>query len=476
MQTEFDAILEKYHQARQWLLSLITDPTGSRYFQDKSSDVRMQEFIEQIDRIENFLQFAGDPQNQYHSVHVAGTSGKGSVVNMIAAILSATGLKTGFHVSPYLQVCNEKLIVDGEMIPPSEFVDLVDGFRNIYHEWINSGGKYPSLKYGEAWVALTYYWMAKRQVEWAVIETGLGGRYDPTNVLLSQIQVITNVDYDHVESIGPELTDIADHKAGIIKSNGLVVTAEQKPGILSVIQQEVEKKQGYLYCLGEDFNFSVQHQEMDSESVWLSVNTPHSEYTDVRVTMRGNFQPVNAALSIAAVDILANRYHLPVSEQSVRTGLDGLVYPGRMEIIQADPLVILDGAHNSHKMQALVDSLSTLYPDKNITSVIGMLSTKDYRGMIQLLIPISSRWIVTQPHVFGKPSTPPEDIVDFIREMSPRAAIQQFDHVFDALDLVISKSSKKDLIVITGSLYLVGEARERWFPSRDILFGLEQNA
>jgi dihydrofolate synthase/folylpolyglutamate synthase len=474
MQTEFDAILEKYHQARQWLLSLITDPTGSRYHLDKSKDVRLSEFLEQIDRTGNFLDFAGDPQTQYHSVHVAGTSGKGSVVNMIAAILSAAGLKTGFHVSPYLQVCNEKLIVDGKMIPPSEFIDLVDGFRNIYQEWMNSGGKYQSLKYGEAWVALTFYWMANRQVEWAVIETGLGGRYDPTNVLPSDMQVITNIDYDHVGSLGPELTDIADHKAGIIKPNGLVVTAEQKPEILSVIQQEAEDKQVRLYRLGEDFDFSIQ--DMDSEGVRLSVHTPGREYTDVRVTMRGNFQPVNAALSIAAVDILAESYHLPVSAQVVRTGLDGLVYPGRMEIVQTDPLVILDGAHNGHKMKALAESLIDSYPHKNITSVIGMLSTKDYRGMIEFLIPITSRWIATQPHVFGKPSTPPAEIIDFIWSTSPQAEIQQYDRVVDALDLVISESSKDDLIVVTGSLYLVGEARERWFPDRDILFGLEQNA
>jgi dihydrofolate synthase/folylpolyglutamate synthase len=472
MPIENNAILDRYHQARQWLLSLITDPSGYRYHQDKSRDVRLREFQEQIDRTRDFLDYIGNPQTQYHSVHVAGTSGKGSVVNMIAAILSTAGLKTGFHVSPYLQICNEKLIVDGKMIPPSEFIDLVTSFRDMYHAWINSAGKYSSLKYGEAWVALTFYWMAKRRVEWAVIETGLGGRYDPTNVLPSDMQVITNVNYDHVESLGPELVHIAEHKAGIITPHGLVVTAEQKPEILSIIQQEAETKHASLFCLGEDFTFTVQDE--DSESVRLSVRTPHRDYTDVRLTMRGNFQPINAALSIAAMDILAERYQLPISEEVVRNGLDGLVYPGRMEIVQDMPLVILDGAHNSHKMQALVDSLRTLFPDKNITTVIGMLSTKDYRGMVDHLIPITSRWIATQPHVFGKPSLPPSEIVDFIKGISPHAETHQYNHVMDALDVIISESSGDDLIVVTGSLYLVGEARERWFPSEEILLGLEQ--
>lgn len=474
MQTEINSILDEYHQARQWLLSLITDPTGSRYHQNKPEGIQLQEFQEQIDRITDFLDFMGNPQSQFHSVHVAGTSGKGSVVTMIAAILSAAKLKTGFHVSPYLQICNEKLIVDGKMIPPSEFIALVDAFRDIYHDWLKSGGKYQSLKYGEAWVALTFYWMAKRQVDWAVIETGLGGRYDPTNVLLSNMQVITNVDYDHVGSLGPELTQIADHKAGIIKPNGLVLTAEKKPEIVSIIHREVEKKQASLFCLGEDFDFSIQDE--DSGGVRITVNTPNREYSDVRVTMRGNFQPVNAALSIASIDSLTERYHLPISEQVIRDGLDGLVYPGRMEIVQDTPLIILDGAHNSHKMGALAGSLRSLYPDKNMTVIIGMLSTKDYRGMIEFLIPIASRWIVTQPHVFGKPALPPSEIVSFIKKISPQVEIYQFDRVIDALDEVIPGSSRDDLIVVTGSLYLVGEARERWFPSRDILRDLEQGS
>jgi len=474
MPTEIDTILDEYHQARQWFLSLITDPTGSRYHQDKPEDIRLQEFQEQIDRITNFLDFMGKPQSQYHSVHVAGTSGKGSVVNMIAAILSAAELKTGFHVSPYLQICNEKLIVDGKMIPPSEFIALVESFQEIYYDWVKSSEKYQSLKYGEAWVALTFYWMAKRQVDWAVIETGLGGRYDPTNVLPSNLQVITNVDYDHVVSLGPELAQIADHKAGIIKPNGLVVTAEQKPGILSIIRREAEKKHASLFCLGEDYNFSIQ--DGDSGGVRITVTTPNRKYADVRVTMQGNFQPVNAALSIASIDFFTERYHLSISEQVVRDGLDGLVYPGRMEVVQDTPLVILDGAHNSHKMQALAGSLSTLYPDKNITAIIGMLSTKDYRGMIELLIPITSRWIVTQPHVFGKPALPPSEIVSFIKDISPQVEVIQFDHVIDALNKVVPESSRDDLIVVTGSLYLVGEARERWFSSRDILRDLERDS
>ncbi|MGD8458034.1 MAG: Mur ligase family protein [Anaerolineales bacterium] len=452
-------------------MSLITDPTGARYQEEKSAEVRLREFQEQIERTCDFLDFAGNPQTKFQSIHIAGTSGKGSVVNMIAAILSAGGMKTGFHISPYLQVCNEKLIVDGKMISPSDFVQLVDDFREIYRKWINSSVKYQSLKYGEAWVALTYLWMAKRQVEWAVIETGLGGRYDPTNVLPSVMQVITNVDYDHVEVLGPELSKIADHKAGIIKPNGLVVTATQSPEVLSIIHREAKQKAATVYHLGEDFSFTATGQ--DSLGVKISVQTPHRDYKDVQISMGGNFQPVNAALSIASVDILAKSLDLRIPDEAVHLGLDGLTFPGRMEIVQEEPMVILDGAHNSHKMGALVGSLASRYSNKKVTAIIGILSTKDFKGMIDRLAPIVSRWAVTQPHVFGKPSTPPAEIVSYIRTLNPKAEVRSFELVGEALESVLSGAAKDDLSVVTGSLYLVGEARERWFPTTDILRGLE---
>jgi len=473
-ESEFEQILVKYQRAREWLLSLITDPTGSRYHQEKSQELRFREFREQIDRTQRFLNFVGNPEAKFDSVHVAGTSGKGSVVNMIAAILTAAGLKTGFHISPYLQVCNEKLIVDGKMISPSEFVTLVEEFRNLYVDWMRSGDVYGSLKYGEAWVALTYYWLAKQRVDWGVIETGLGGRYDPTNVLPSKMAVITNVDYDHVVTLGPDLTDIASHKVGIIKPHGLVVTSEQTPEILFIIEKETDENQSRLYRLGKDFDFRVEVQ--DSDGSVITVQAPHRKYEGVRIAMRGDFQPVNAALAIASVDVLAAEYNIPVNQEVVMEGLEGVQYIGRMEVVQRNPIVILDGAHNKHKMQALVDSLKSIYTHKKIVVIIGMLSTKDSPGMVEILSPITHRWIITQPHVFGKPSTPPDEIAGHIRKVHPSADVQQYDDVLEALDTAISEADQDDLLVVTGSLYLVGEARERWFPSQEILLSLERGS
>ena len=241
------------------------------------------------------------PEKQYHSIHVAGTSGKGSVVNMLAEILSTTGQRVGYHVSPYLQVCNEKLIVDRQLIPPSKFVSLVEELRGFYQQWKSAGGKYQTIKYGEAWVALTLMWMAKQQVDWAVIETGLGGRYDPTNVVPAKLAVITNVDYDHTEVLGESLPEIATHKAGIIKPGGLAITAETKAEVLEVIKQEAAEKNARLYCLGEDFCYQITDE---NGAHTLKVEGVNHTYRGLRVAMKGKFQLNNAALAVASLDLL----------------------------------------------------------------------------------------------------------------------------------------------------------------------------
>jgi len=176
------------------------------------------------------------------------------------------------------------------------------------------------------------------------------------------------------------------------------------------------------------------------------------------------------------VDVLAAEYNIPIDQEVVKEGLEGVQYPGRMEVVQRNPIVILDGAHNRHKMQGLVDSIKTIYEDKKIVGIIGMLSTKDSPGMVEILSPITHRWIITQPHVFGKPSTPPDEIAGHIRKVHPSAGVQQYDDVLEALDTAISEADQDDLLVVTGSLYLVGEARERWFPSQEILLSLERGS
>lgn len=471
---DYDHIISDFRAQEKWLFSLITDPEGKRYFQKKTRETQEREFSEQLDRTTDFLRFAGHPERQFKSVHVAGTSGKGSVTTMIAGILTHCGLQTAHLTSPYLQLPTEKLMYNGRPIAPSEFAQLVRDFRVIYEAWKEAGN--PNLRYGEAWVALKYLWLAKRQVEWGVVETGVGGRYDPTNALPADLAVITNVDYDHVKSLGPNLTDIAWHKAGIIKEGQLAITAAANASVLEVIRAEAAQKGATLYCKGRDFDVVVH------DASTISVQTPFNRYDHIRIKAKGAYQLQNAGLAIAAVDLLGEHDLLAppkacpdegsvggLTPETIARALAQVTYAGRMEVVSTEPLVILDGAHNPAKMQALVQSVQSSYPNKRIIAILGALLYKDVTQIVEILEPISTRFIATEPHVFGKPATPARMLAEKIQHLCPTKPVAFAEHVHDAIEQALAISNPDDLLLITGSLYLVGEARDYWYPTEQLL-------
>jgi dihydrofolate synthase/folylpolyglutamate synthase len=465
----YNQIISDFRRQENWLFSLITDPEGKRYFQKKSRETQAQELSEQLERTTDFLRFAAPEQSwggerggaQFKSVHVAGTSGKGSVTTMIAAILAECGLPTAHLTSPYLQLPTEKLMYNGRPIAPSEFTQLVRDFRLIYEAWQEAGN--PNLRYGEAWVTLKYLWLAKRQVEWAVVETGVGGRYDPTNVLSADLAVITNVDYDHVKSLGPGLTDIAWHKAGIIKEGQLAITAAREPSVLQVIQREAAQKGATLYAYGEDFELTVHGDNS------ISVQTPFNSYKQIHLKAKGAYQQENAALAIAAVDLLAQQHPIALTPAHIAHALAQTTYAGRMEIVSNNPLVILDGAHNPAKMQALVHSIQKSYPNKRLITVLGALLYKEVSKIVAMIQPITAEFIATQPHVLGKPAMPPHILAQTLQELSPTTPVTFTEHVHQAIEQALAHAAPDDLLLITGSLYLVGEARDYWYPTEQLL-------
>ena len=459
-----DKYLADFHEQANWILSLITDPIGSRHFHEESLQTKTMKHTSRISRISRFLEFLGNPQHQFKSVHVAGTSGKGSVVVMIANMLTQHRLRTGFHVTPYLQICNEKLIIDNTMIAPYVFAKLVKEFRTLFEKWVAKGNE---LRYGEVWVALTYLWFAKEKIDWGIIETGVGGRFDATNVLPSKLAVITEIGYDHIKHLGPTLADIAYHKAGIIKENSVAVTSVTNNDILSIIKKEATEKHAELYTIGNDFNLTVK--KIDQHGAVISVDTPFHHYNNIFISLQGHFQPTNAAIAIMAYDLLAEKYNITRSEKSIRTALKNITFPGRMEVMQYHPLVMLDGAHNKQKMQALVESIQIIYPSKKMTVIIGVLATKDATSLINILAPLTCRFIATRPYVFGKKSLEPIQLTDIIKNISPNKEVHVTDDVQKSVELVLRMVNDDELILVTGSLYLVGEARDYWIPKDNIL-------
>jgi dihydrofolate synthase/folylpolyglutamate synthase len=299
------------------------------------------------------------------------------------------------------------------------------------------------------------------------METGVGGRYDPSNLLPSKLAVITNVDYDHVQSLGPTLKDIANHKSGIIKKNQPVITASNNSEVLDVLANEAKAQNSTLFRIKKDFDFQIH--KIDEHGVNLSVDGPFHTYANLQIAAPGLFQAENAALSISAIDLLANQHHFSLTQESLVETFKTVKIAGRMEIIQRNPVVILDGAHNPHKMQSLADSLRLIYPNKAITVIVGILKTKDAKTILDIIIPLADQLIVTKPYVLGKPSIEPSELANDIHEIDARKDIQIANNVKEAIALSLKNAQKDDLIVITGSLYMLGDARNYWITPESLL-------
>ncbi len=450
-------ILANYRAAQKWLYSLITDPEGERFKAEKSAETIRAELQAAIPRLADFLDFAGNPHRQFDSVHIAGTSGKGSVTVMISALLSACGFKTADHTSPFLQIPNEKLRLNGQMIAPTQFAQLIWDFRRLYEAW----GK--RLAYIEAWSAITMLWIAQQQPDWGVIETGMGGRFDPSNVLPSELAVITNVDFDHMKSLGNTLAEIAYHKAGIIKPNGRVVTAATKPEVLAVIEQEAREKNATLqridYTIGADGTLTVRGR--------------FGTYERLALPLAGHYQLVNAATAITAVDWLLGETETPLTQAAINRAFLRLGNIGRFEILQTNPTVIIDGAHNPHKVAALVRSVAAAYPQRRVTVQMGMIANKDSSAVIAALLPIASDFIFSEPNVFGKLPQSAETLAETLLSIDSEIEFVIAKRVVEGIDHWLADAETTDILLITGSIYLIGEARGRWFSADQLLRALE---
>lgn len=463
-------IYAEYNRARLWLDSLITDPRGERYLLPQTHEEMRASQEAQVPRITRFLSYLGDPQADYRIVHVAGTGGKGSVATMVAAILLASGVRSGLYISPYLQIPNEKLVAGGEMASPSAFTRLVAQFRPLYEAYAQQAPE-SSPRYGEAWMTLAHTFFRQAGIEWLSLETGMGGRFDPTNAAASDLAVVTNVDFDHVPQLGTTLPEIAWHKAGIIKPHRPVVTGETKVEALRVIEAEAASKGARLYRIEKEYG--VMNISQGKEGVTADVWTPFGRINALCISLMGAYQATNAATAITACLVLRDTYGVPIEEGAIREAMRGLHIAGRMEVMQREPLVIIDGAHNPQKMRAAAASLGHDYAGIRKTLIIGMLKTKDARATLREALPLAHKVIATEPHVVGKPSFTASEMAQLIGDIQPQTAVEQEPDVQTAIRSARSVAGRDDLIFVTGSIYMLGQARELWYPSEELLRGLE---
>jgi dihydrofolate synthase / folylpolyglutamate synthase len=389
--------------------------------------------------IKNILTALGNPQNSYSCVHVAGTNGKGSVASAIARVLQNAGYKVGLFTSPHLVTFNERIQINNNMISNKNVVESYYAIKNLHQ-----GSREPT--FFEFSTAMALYEFSKENVDWAVIETGMGGRLDATNIIRPAVSVITNISIEHKKYLGNTIEKIAGEKGGIIKRGIPIITGAKQKSAIAVLKDIAVRKKAPLYLYG--INFKTRSKDgiftyYGMENVWPGMRTGLS----------GSHQIENAALVLAACEILGKKIDLPV--ERIKAGLLNNKWPGRLEIVSTSPYIILDGAHNLGAARALSDFLSKEFKGRKITIVTGMLDDKPYSAMLRIILSVCGRAILTKPAIDR--ALPPETLYEASKGIVKNIKI--IPNVKEAINYAVRTASKDEVICITGSLYVVGEAK-----------------
>ncbi len=406
-----------------------------------------------LGRVRELLFDLGEPQNRFRLVHVAGTNGKGSVSAMTASILQASGLRTGLYTSPHLVDFRERIIVDGVMIAEGEVVDLAREIRDVCGR--SSDEESRPLTFFEVTTAMAFLYFARNGVEVAVIEVGMGGRLDATNVIAPDVCLITRISKEHVHYLGDTISKIAFEKAGIIKPGAAVITAEDNPAAIKVLDSVARDKGVYLSRSGIDFEYQMMGSDLSGVAVHLS-----SIGRTVQLPLLGEYQASNAAMACEAALELRKR-GLRITEESIVEGLSRVVWPGRLEVLQKNPLVIFDVSHTPEGARVAVEELLKIRQG-HTTVILGVLDDKDLEGIAKEFAKVSDSVIATMPKT--KRAFPSQQVGEMMRRF--RIDVSVNDDVGESLRLALTRSGKGDTVVVGGSLYTVGEAK-RWWDCRE---------
>jgi dihydrofolate synthase/folylpolyglutamate synthase len=414
-----------------------------------------------LDRVERLLAELGRPQDQVQAVHVAGTNGKGSTSAMIASILGAAGYKVGLYTSPHLCSYTERFLINGKEIASRELDKLLDGIRPVAEEIARQPGMEHPTEF-EILTAAAFLYFAGAKVDLAVLEVGLGGRLDATNVVSPLVAVFTHIALDHRAVLGDTLRAIAWEKAGIIKPGVPVVSSRQEPEAGAVIEAACRQQGSALNLVGRDIK--VEEIRLAERGISCDLSGRNWRYLDVRVPLLGRHQAENGATALGAVEVL-RQHGFIITENDIRQGLARLRWPARMEIVSEKPMLLLDAAHNPDGVRVLRAAMEFHFPGRRVIMVFGALADKDVAAMAAQLAPLAEVVIVTRPQ--SPRALEPEAAVSLFQDLVPKVLVE--DEITAALARAREYSGPEDIILVCGSFYLVGSAREH------ILKGLAPN-
>ncbi len=404
--------------------------------------------------IRKILTNLGNPQRQYACIHVAGTNGKGSVASSLATILRRAGYKTGLYTSPHLVRFNERIQINNRQISNRNVLAAYNAVRQVHH-----GSREPT--FFEFATAMALFEFGRQRVDWAVIETGMGGRLDATNVIQPALSIITNISLEHREYLGHTLEQIATEKAGIIKYRKPVLTAVRQKNALGVIARIAAAKKAPLYRLGRDFR--IRRTPSGMFSYYGLKNT----WSGLQTALRGSHQADNAALVLAACELI-NARGGGLKPADIRSGLRTTNWPGRLETVSTEPLIILDGAHNLAAARNLARYLSSQVSGLQLTLVIGILDDKPYKMMLKILLPCASRVVLTRARTAR--ALDPLKLQEVADQLGANSVVNP--DVDLAVQHAIEACPRDGAVCIAGSLYVVGEAKEAF--DKGLLKGRDQ--
>lgn len=398
-----------------------------------------------LDNTKRLLDYFGNPQLKTPAVHIAGTNGKGSTAAFVESILRASGYGVGLYTSPHILDFRERIQINRQLMAPEDLVHWVATLKQASED-LNL-----SPTFFEFGTVMAFLHFDRQATDWNVVEVGMGGRLDSTNLCQGQVCIITPISRDHESSLGTRLDQIAREKAAIVKHPCTVICGSQEQEVIQVIQDQSRRHMASVLQLGQDFQIDIQSHSLQGQV--FDFNGPEIWYKGLEISLTGRHQSVNAGLAVAACSALADPL---VNEQTIRQGLRSANWSGRLEVCDTKPSLILDGAHNFDSLEKLTAFLSELFPHKRKIWVIGIMKDKPLAEITELISEYADYIVATQPK--SDRSVPPEEIRRAFKNF--KQPIDLADEIPLALDRAYQVADPDDLIVVTGSLFTVAEAKQ----------------
>jgi len=429
---------------------------------EKQQHLRYNVTTFSLKRMEKLLSLLGNPHKKIHTVHIAGTKGKGSTATMLAKMLEANNYKVGLYTSPHVVHLHERIVVNSEMISESGMYGLL----NRVYAPVEKMSKTDPPTFFEIMTALAFIHFVDKSVDIAVIETGLGGRLDSTNVIEPKVVGITSLSIDHQHQLGDTIDSIAREKAGIFKRGVPAITVQQEPAAMRVLKSHATAVKAPLSITGSDIDFSHRFETSREHGphTRICLTTPTSKFEHLRVPLHGKHQAINCGLALAMLDKLKSSGY-KIDNGKAAEGLHKVSLTGRMEMICDDPRIMIDAAHNAASIQALIYAIGQNIPYDSMVVIFGCNNDKDVSGMLQKLQYGADKVIFTRSN--SAKAMSPQDLADMYTEICGKM-YQTATSLGEALRLAKSAVSKEDLICITGSFYLIGQAKMRFQSNQSL--------